>query len=94
MFPPSCFSPNFFVLNTDHFDGTIHRFDGIIGRADGIIRQFRWNYSPDLMKLFIRIDEIIGNIFRIIEHFGWIIDHIDEIIDRLDGIIDHFMQCC
>ena len=80
------------MINTDHFDGVIHRFDGIIGRADGIICQFRWNYSPELIKLFTRIDGIIDNIARVIEHFDGIIDHIDEIIDRLDGIIDHFMD--
>ena len=44
------------------------------------------------MKLFTRIDGIIDNIARIIEHFDGIIDHIDEINDRLDGIIDSFMD--
>ena len=44
------------------------------------------------MELFTRIDGIIDNDVRIIEHFDEIIDHIDEINDRLDGIIDGFMD--
>ena len=44
------------------------------------------------MELFTRIDGIIDNNVRVIEHFDGIIDHRDEIIDRLYGIIDRFMD--
>ena len=57
----------------------------LFANLDGII-------SPESMKYFTRIDGIIEDNIRNIEHFDGIIDHIDGIIDRFDGIIDRFMD--
>ena len=69
------------MLNTDHFDGIIHRFYGIIGRADGIMCQFRWNYSPELIKLSRKLSELSSilmvSYYIVIVLFDGIIDHID-----------------